>query len=85
MVEIFIFPAVLIGVSSEVWKNSISQLPSSYLLDGLISEESESLPNYFNRIFSFFRGKKNAETKIDHLETCHFSVLTLCLLFCIDV
>lgn len=78
MVEIFIFPAVLIGVTSKVWKSSISQLPSSYLLDGLISEESESQPNYFNKIFSFSRGgEKYAETKIDHLETCHFSLLTL--------
>lgn len=58
MVEIFIFPAVLIGVTSKVWRRSISQLPRSYLLDSLISEESESQPNYFNRIFSFSRGKK---------------------------
>lgn len=87
MVEIFIFPAVLIGVTSKVWRRSISQLPRSYLLDSLISEESESQPNYFNRIFSFSRGKKYvyAETKIDHLETCHFSLLTLCCLLPIDV
>lgn len=58
MVEIFIFPAVLIGVTSKVWKTGISQLPRSHLLASLISEESESQPNYFNRIFSFSREGK---------------------------
>lgn len=58
MVEIFIFPAVLIGVTSKVWKTGISQQRKNHLLASLISKESESQPNYFNRIFSFSRKKK---------------------------
>lgn len=56
MVEIF--PSVLIGVTSKVWKTGISQLPRSHLLASLISKESESQPNCFNRIFGFSRKKK---------------------------
>jgi len=63
MVEIFIIPAVLIGVTSKVWKTGISLLPTSRLLASLISEESESQPNYFNRIFSFSRKKKKCRNK----------------------
>lgn len=76
MVEMFIFPAVLIGVTRKACKIEISQLPRSLLLASLISKESGRQPSYFNRIFSFKKKNKIAETIIDHLETCHFFLLT---------
>lgn len=63
MVEIFIFTAALIGVINTVWKTGISQIPQSHSLASQISRESEGQPNYFNRICSFSRKKKNAKQK----------------------
>ena len=89
MVEIFIFPAVLIGVSSTVRKTGILQLSQSHLLASQNSTEGADQQNHFNKICSFSRKKKDCRKKNKALRilplfpvNALLSVVHKCLNYC---